>query len=264
MGLADLHIHTTHSYDATSTVSAVLKYAAHHTPLDIIAITDHDVISGALQALDQAPSYGIEVVPGIEVSTAEGHVLALFVSRIIPPGLTLERTVLKAVELGGLCIIPHPMTHGRLGVNPHAIRRALHNPDVAAGLVGVEIFNAGMAGAQRDEQALVCCQQLPLAQVGCSDAHVNWVIGMGTTEFPGRTADELRQALLTRQTCAIGIHQMNWIDLVFRFFPFLVLRYAGWITSNAGPSEPLRLAWSRSEKYRLQLYPTHTHAHPEA
>ncbi len=264
MGLADLHTHTIYSYDATSTVRAVLKYAAQHTPLDVIAITDHDEIAGALQALDLAPSYGIEVIPGIEVTSIEGHILALFVTQKIPAGLSLEETVLRTVELGGLCIIPHPMTRGRMGVHPQAIRRALGNPQVAAGLVGVETFNAGLAGAQRDEQAMAECRKLPLAQVGCSDAHINWIIGMGATAFPGRTAQELRLALVSRRTQAVGIRQMNWGDLFIRFFPYLVLRHAGWVASNAGPSEPLRLAWSRGRKHRLETHPARSRSYPSA
>lgn len=243
MGLADLHIHTTYSFDGTSSVSAVLKYAAHYTPLDVIAITDHDRIDGALKALDMAPSYGIEVIPGIEVTTEEGHVLALFVSQVIPPGLSLERTVLRTLELGGLCIIPHPMMDNRMGVNPHAMSRALQNPCVAAGLIGFEVFNAGLAGAQRDVCAHILSKRLPLAQVGCSDSHVDWMIGLGATEFPGESAAELRQALISRQVKARISRQMNWGDFTLRYVPRLVLRYAGWVSWNKEPSEPLRLAW---------------------
>ena len=76
MGKADLHIHTIYSWDGTCTVEAVLKQAAHIAGLDVIAITDHDEIQGALEAVDLAPRYGIEVIPGCEISTADGHLLA--------------------------------------------------------------------------------------------------------------------------------------------------------------------------------------------
>ena len=79
MGLADLHLHTIYSYDGTASLPAVLS-RAKQLGLDIIAITDHDEIAGALKALEIAPNYGVEVIPGIEITTAEGDLLALDVS----------------------------------------------------------------------------------------------------------------------------------------------------------------------------------------
>lgn len=243
MGFADLHIHTTYSPDGTSSISAVLKYAAHHTHLDIIAITDHDRIEGALKAQEMAPAYGIEVIPGIEISSAEGHVLALFVSKMVPSGLSLEQTVIKTIELGGLCIVPHPLIKSRIGVNPYAIRRALSNPQVAAGLVGYELFNAGISGTLKDAYAQSLLRQTPLARVGCSDAHVYWIIGQCITNFPGQSVHDLRQALINRQTKAQIFGRMSTYDFYSRYIPRLVLRYTGWVSWNKAPSEPLRLAW---------------------
>ena len=62
MGLADLHIHTIHSYDGTASVPAVLT-RARQIGLDVIAITDHDEITGSLKALELAPRYGVEILP---------------------------------------------------------------------------------------------------------------------------------------------------------------------------------------------------------
>lgn len=197
MGLADLHTHTLCSYGATGSVSAVLKYAAHHTPLNVIAITNHDQIDGALQALDLAPSYGIEVIPGIEVSTLDGHVLALFVSQVIPAGHSIEETVLRARELGGLCIIPHPASRGKMNVHPGAIRQALRHPEVAGGLVGVEIFNAGLVGAQRDPCAIKACWRMPLARVGCSDA--GWASWNAAPSEPLRLAWSRRHTTIAKR-----------------------------------------------------------------
>ena len=58
---ADVHIHTTHS-DGTSSVAALLEHVAAHTDLRVIAVTDHDTISGALEARDLAASNGVEVI----------------------------------------------------------------------------------------------------------------------------------------------------------------------------------------------------------
>jgi predicted metal-dependent phosphoesterase TrpH len=205
-------------------------------------------------AVEMAPSYGIEVIPGIEISSKEGHVLALFISRPISPGLSLERTVHKVVEMGGLCIIPHPMSNSKMGVSPHAILRAMRNPHVAAGLAGFEAFNAGLTGSQRQIFALQMLNHIPLAQVGCSDAHVDWMIGQGVTSFPGQSAADLRLALESRQTKAIAGHEMTPTNFIAKYVPRLILRYAGWVSWNAGPSEPLRFVWSGFRGRRLQAY----------
>ena len=76
MGLADLHIHTIYSYDGTASVPAVLT-RAKQIGLDVIAITDHDEIAGSLKALELASKYGVQVIPAIEITTAEGDLLAL-------------------------------------------------------------------------------------------------------------------------------------------------------------------------------------------
>jgi hypothetical protein len=152
-GLADLHIHTIYSWDATPTVRSVLERTVQHTDLDVIAITDHDVVKGALQAVDLAPHYGIEVIPGIEISTAEGHLLALFVYEAVPPGLSLTESVLRVGELGGLCVAPHPAARGVHALSSAAILHALQDPDVARILVGIEVFNAGIFRRQGNAHA---------------------------------------------------------------------------------------------------------------
>ena len=69
-GLADVHMHTTYS-DGTGSVEEVLSFAQNHTTLDVIAITDHDTIEGALRARDLADkhAYRFEVIVGEEIST---------------------------------------------------------------------------------------------------------------------------------------------------------------------------------------------------
>src|SRR5512146_700375 len=128
MGLADLHIHTIYSYDGTATVPAVLAHAKQ-AGLNVIAITDHDEIKGALQAFDLATEFGIEVIPGIEITTVEGDLLALFVREKIEPGLPLMETILRVGEAGGICIAPHPMARGMgmKSLSGPAIIQALHH-----------------------------------------------------------------------------------------------------------------------------------------
>ncbi|WP_299024246.1 PHP domain-containing protein [uncultured Thermanaerothrix sp.] len=241
MGLADLHIHTVYSYDGTSSVEAVLKYVAEYTDLDIIAITDHDCITGALKAQDLAPAYGLEVIPGIEVSTSEGHVLALYIERPVPAGLSLIETALRVGELGGLCIAAHPMAAGTSSLNFQTIRAALEHPEVRRILVGVERFNGGLVYTRRNPWVEAIASTLPLAQVGNSDAHVLRMIGQGATFFPGTTAAELRHALEHATTEVRKGHGLGGIEVLRDFIPRYLLRKMGWVVHNADPRAPLRL-----------------------
>jgi predicted metal-dependent phosphoesterase TrpH len=198
MGLADLHIHTIYSYDGTASVPAVLS-RAKQIGLDVIAITDHDEIAGSLKALELAPKYGVEVIPAIEITTAEGDLLALNITQKISRDLPLIETILKVGELDGFCIAPHPMAGG-LGMkslSAYSILRALRNADVARILIGIETFNATTIDKMSNHYARILGNQLDLAQTASSDAHVVETIGLGVTEFEGHIAQDLINALKT-------------------------------------------------------------------
>ncbi|HZW03875.1 MAG TPA: PHP domain-containing protein, partial [Anaerolineaceae bacterium] len=75
MGFADLHIHSIYSYDGICRIATILDYVANQTQLDLIAVTDHDVIEGSLEAVELAPAYGLEAVPAVEITAREGHIL---------------------------------------------------------------------------------------------------------------------------------------------------------------------------------------------
>ncbi|NJC98214.1 MAG: PHP domain-containing protein [Anaerolineae bacterium] len=196
MGLADLHMHTIYSYDGTASVPAVLK-RARQLGLDVIAITDHDEIAGSLKALELAPTYGVEVIPGIEVTTAEGDLLALEVTEKIPHDKPLTETVIKVGELGGFCIAPHPMAggFGMKSLSAYSILKALRNPNVARTLIAIETYNATAIDKMSNHYARVLADRLDIAQTASSDAHIVEAIGLGTTEFDGCTADDLIAAL---------------------------------------------------------------------
>ncbi len=198
MGLADLHMHTIYSYDGTASVPAVLT-RAKQIGLDVIAITDHDEIAGSLKALELAPKYGVEVIPAIEITTAEGDLLAFNITQIIPRDLPLIETILKVGELGGFCIAPHPMAggFGMKSLNAYSILRALRNVEVAQILIGIETYNATTIDKMSNHYAHILGSRLNLAQTASSDAHVVEAIGLGATEFDGHTAQDLIDALQT-------------------------------------------------------------------
>jgi len=242
MGIADLHIHTTHSWDGTATVAAVLKHVVSHTDLDLIAITDHDEISGALQALELAPAYGLAVVPGSEISTAEGHLLALFIERKIPAGLSLHESIVRVGELGGLCIAPHVAARRANGLSTAAVRAALQDRDIRRILVGIEVYNAGVIPGSSNRIAQALADQLPVAQVASSDAHLLWMIGRGATGFHGGTPTDLRRALETAATSAIaGRAACSPPRVISQWLSHYLLRRAGWVRGNEGPQAPIRL-----------------------
>jgi len=196
MGLADLHIHTIYSYDGTASVPAILN-RAKQIGLDVIAITDHDEIAGSIKALELASAYGIEVIPGTEVTTAEGDLLALNITEKIQRDLSLTDTVLKVGELGGFCIAPHPMAGGigMKSLSAYSILKALRNPEAARILIAVETYNATAIDKMSNHYARILADRLDITQTASSDAHIVEAIGLGVTEFDGHTANDLITAL---------------------------------------------------------------------
>ena len=196
MGLADLHIHTIYSYDGTASVPAVLT-RARQIGLDVIAITDHDEIAGALKATELTSHYGVGVIPGSEITTAEGDLLALNITEKVQPARPLIETVLKVGELGGFCIAPHPMAggFGMKSLSAYSILRALRKKDVARILIGIEAYNATAIDRMSNHYARILAERLDIAHTGSSDAHVIEAIGLGATEFDGHTAQDLIAAL---------------------------------------------------------------------
>jgi predicted metal-dependent phosphoesterase TrpH len=242
MGFADLHIHTIHSFDGTCAVSAILKFVANYTDLNVIAITDHNTMEGVGEAMELAPAYGIEVIPGCEISTADGHLLALFINRPIPAGLSLVKTVRLVREQNGVCIAAHPNARGADSLQFSTIRRALLNPEVQGTLLGIEAFNGGLGFTRRNAATELIAKTFPLAQVGNSDAHVLETLGQGSSEFPGATAMDLRAALenaTTRVRKGVGL---DGYKVLRNYLPRYFLRKLGWVAYNADPMQPLTYA----------------------
>jgi predicted metal-dependent phosphoesterase TrpH len=205
MGKADLHIHTTYSTDGTASVREVLESAVR-ARLDVIAITDHNEIRGSLEAREICNGYGVEVIPGVEVSTKEGHLLAFFVERNIPRGISAIDTLLHIRDMGGLAIAAHPQQPVPNSITLQSIHRALEHPQAREALLGIEVCNMNPSHSPFNPHSQQIATMLPLAHIASSDAHLVSMIGAGITHFNGNTAQELRHAI---QLCATHPEQVN-------------------------------------------------------
>ena len=204
-GLADVHMHTNYS-DGTGSVEDVLTFIETYTPLNVIAITDHDTIEGALYARDLAARRNspFEVIVGEEISTREGHMLALFLEKRVPPDLSIERSIELVHEQGGLAIIAHPFNPVfRHSVQRKVMNRLLRQPDLHPD--GIETLNGSFAGIGSSRIAMTLARTVyHWAETGSSDAHTTTAVGCARTVFPGRTAAEFRRAVELRQTAPEG------------------------------------------------------------
>jgi predicted metal-dependent phosphoesterase TrpH len=201
LGRADLHIHTRAS-DGIDPIATILDFVESSTDLDVIAITDHERIDAALAARRMARDLGhrVEIVVGEEVSTLGGHLLALFIEERVRPLRSLRTTIGEIHEQGGLAIAAHPLVPYPLCAQGWVLRRLIHDRDPRVRPDALETFNPTMLGRPWHPRVVRFAEEHGLAAVGNSDAHQALAIGTGWSTFPGRTADDLRQAILERAT----------------------------------------------------------------
>ena len=175
----DLHMHTDHSPDCATPVDTLLE-TAKARGLGVIAVTDHNEISGALEARKRAD--GIKVIVAEEVKTAEqGEVIGLFIEELIPRGMTLEETIAEIHRQGGLAYVPHPFDR------MHSIPDYEHLLGVVEDVDAIEVFNPRIAfGSFNDEAARFAAKYRIAAGAG-SDSHV--AQGLGSVKISMRDFD---------------------------------------------------------------------------
>ncbi len=204
MGKADFHMHTSLN-DGTATVRQILDYVRDHTDLDVIAITDHDRLTGSFQALELANGYDFAVVPGAEITTLHGHLLGLFIDKPIPMWRPLDWTIGKIHEQGGLAIAVHPFSMLTRSIGYRTFDSIMKDRSPEIYFDAVETFNPSVAGR-------LCASKIQrlnrsrfhLPEVGCSDSHHLEGVGTGYTTFPGKTTEDLKKAMMANQTKAFG------------------------------------------------------------
>jgi glycosyltransferase involved in cell wall biosynthesis len=177
----DLHMHTDHSHDCATPVEALLA-AARAQGLGAIAVTDHNEISGALDAQAKAEAFGVKVIVGEEIKTAgQGEVIGLFLSELIPRGLTLAETIAEIRRQGGLVYVPHPFD--RL----HSVPDYEHLLAVVEDVDAIEVFNPRIAIPAFNEEASRFAAKYRIVGGAGSDSHV--AQGLGSVRMRMRDFD---------------------------------------------------------------------------
>jgi glycosyltransferase involved in cell wall biosynthesis len=192
----DLHMHTDHSPDCATPVDTLLD-TAKRVGLGAIAITDHNEISGALEARDRAD--GIKVIVAEEVKTADqGEVIGLFIDEKIARGMTLEETIAEIRRQGGLVYVPHPFDR------MHAVPDYEHLLGVVEEIDAVEVFNPRVAFSAFNEEAARFAAKYRIAAGAGSDSHVAQGLGsvkirMRDFDGPEEFLESLRDADIVRR-----------------------------------------------------------------
>jgi hypothetical protein len=190
---ADLHCHTSASFDSLSKPASVVRAAAARG-LTHLAITDHDRLDGAFAAQDSAPAE-LTVIVGQEVRTTGGDLIGLFLERPIAVGLSSADAAHAIREQGGLVGLPHPFDRFRSSGGRRANEAEL---EALRGYIDyVEIWNARIMLGDGNRRAAEFAQAAGLPGVAVSDAHTVLEVGVAYTiaDGPFDTAEQVRDAL---------------------------------------------------------------------
>ena len=188
-------MHTDWSHDCSIPVADLLDHA-EEIGLGAIAVTDHNVFGGALEAVELARSRKLIVIPGEEVKTdGQGEVIGLFLEDEIPRGMAFGDTIDAIREQGGLVYLPHPFDRLHAIPDPATLHRHLAEIDV------FEVFNARLLRDSFNDEALRFARKYRLSQGAGSDAHV--LQGMGTGALRMRRFDGAEEFLLSLRTAEV-------------------------------------------------------------
>ncbi len=206
MGKADLHIHSEWS-DGLPSVRDILDHVEHQTDLDLIAITDHDMIEGAFEARELIGQnhYRFDVIVGMEVTTLEGHLLAYDLQQPLRMMKPLDWTIQAIRDQGGWCLLPHPLSPLIRSVGRRGIMRVMRDTRTGICFDGIEVINPSIAGKVVASKVYRFNRDVGhLPETGGSDSHTLPLIGSAFTRFEGTTAADFRRSLAAHQTSADG------------------------------------------------------------
>jgi predicted metal-dependent phosphoesterase TrpH/glycosyltransferase involved in cell wall biosynthesis len=206
----DLHMHTNHSHDCATTVDKLLE-TAKERGLGAIAVTDHNEISGALEARERAN--GIKVIVGEEIKTKDqGEVIGLFIEEKIPRGLTLQETISRIRDQGGIVYVPHPFDR------MHSVPDYEHLLSVVEDIDAIEVFNPRVAFSAFNEEAERFAAKYRIVAGAGSDSHVPQGLGsvkikMRDFDGPDEFLESLRAAdIIRKRTSLLYVQALKFIQ----------------------------------------------------
>jgi predicted metal-dependent phosphoesterase TrpH len=212
--VVDLHMHTSWSHDCSIDPAELVDFSLREG-LGAIAVTDHNVFGGALEAADYARGRDLVVIPGEEVKTdGQGEVIGLFLEREIPRGLSFADTIAAIREQGGLVYLPHPFDRMHAIPDPRTLHRHLADIDV------FEVYNARLLFEAYNDEALRFARKYNLTMGAGSDAHVLQGVGTGALRMRAfRDAEEflisLRTAEVLRRPKSLAyLQSLKWVAQV--------------------------------------------------
>jgi predicted metal-dependent phosphoesterase TrpH len=196
LAFADFHCHTRHSRDSRLEEDRFITLAIERG-LTHVAVTDHNTIDGALAVRAMAEEMGaadqLTVIPAEEVSSADGEIVALFISETIPRDLPAEVTADAIREQGGLVSVPHPFDPFR---RSHITAEALGRLAASNRIDMIEVFNSRVTFPRHNQEAADFAARHGIPAVACSDSHTGMEVAMSFNALPAfSTAAELRVAL---------------------------------------------------------------------
>ncbi len=196
--LAELHSHTYYSrgtkvlYEGLNSPEEMVRHAKS-LGLDAIAITDHDTIKGCSGVRRLSKKYDILVIPGEEISTADGHLVALGINEFVPPRLGIEETMELVHGQGGIGIAAHPFAFNRKGLG-----------SLAKKCDAMEVFNALNLERIANLKNRYFAEKHNIPKTAGSDAHCLSMIGYGMTDIRASGIDNALRAIKKGKTDVIG------------------------------------------------------------
>jgi len=179
VAIVDLHCHSSGSFDSTADPGSIMKAAARRG-LTHLAITDHDRVDVALRARDDAPE-GLTVIVGEEIKTRDGDLVAVFIERLIPPGMPAVETIEAVRAQGGLVGVPHPFDRLR----GYGRKSGARLEDVAGRVDWIEAYNARVVGGSANERAALFAREHGLPGICASDSHTVIEVGVSYNALEG-------------------------------------------------------------------------------